>query len=144
MSVKYTNQQLKLVAGYRRNHWPGINGISRRLSRRYREALLLLTAIICCCYLQAAIKPNSLFSEHAVFQQGISVPVWGTADTGEQITIEFNGQRKQATTVNNKWMIQLDAMPAGGPYKLVISGKNDKIEIKDIMIIRMNHPRITI
>lgn len=96
--------------------------------------ILLSICFISCSLVQAAIKPNSLFSEHAVFQQGISVPVWGTADNGEQVTVEFNGQRKQATTIDNKWMVQLDAMPAGGPYNLLIAGKDSRIEIKDIYV----------
>lgn len=104
------------------------------LRGRFRGALFLSFYLINCCFVQAAIKPNSLFSEHAVFQQGISVPIWGTSDTDEQVTVEFNGQRKQATTVDNKWMIQLDAMPAGGPYNLVISGKDNRVEIKDIYV----------
>jgi len=33
-----------------------------------------------------------LFTEHAVLQQGVVLPVWGTAPAGELVTIRFSGQ----------------------------------------------------
>ncbi len=98
---------------------------------KYIISLLILFT----CYLaQAEVATNSLFGDHAVLQRGISVPVWGTADKDEQITVEFNGQRKQATATNGKWMVMLDAMQAGGPYNMAISGNQNRIEITDMYV----------
>ena len=37
---------------------------------------------------QAAVKPNGLISDGAVLQQGIDLPIWGTADEREKITVK--------------------------------------------------------
>jgi sialate O-acetylesterase len=83
---------------------------------------------------QAKIKPNSLFGEHAVVQQGIAVPVWGTADRDEQVTVRFNGQEKQTRSKDGKWMLQLDPMTAGGPYTMTLSGSDTTLIIDDIYV----------
>jgi sialate O-acetylesterase len=46
--------------------------------------------VICICLfavsgIQAKVVPNSLFGNHAVLQQGVTVPVWGTADMDDHI-----------------------------------------------------------
>ena len=45
----------------------------------------------------AAVKPAALFSDGCVLQQGMPVPVWGWADEGEKVTVEFQGQSVSAT-----------------------------------------------
>lgn len=35
--------------------------------------------------------------DNAVLQQGMKVPVWGAADPGERVTVEFAGQTVSAT-----------------------------------------------
>ena len=37
--------------------------------------------------LHAAVKPNALFADGAVLQQGVPIPVWGTANAGEKVTV---------------------------------------------------------
>lgn len=96
--------------------------------------MILIVTIFVCAYTEASIRPNSLFSEHAVLQQGVILPVWGTGNSGDCVTIEINGQRKQTTVVNDKWLVYLDPMPAGGPFTLIISGSESKVEIKDIYV----------
>jgi sialate O-acetylesterase len=38
---------------------------------------------------RADVKPSALFSDHMVLQSGMPVPIWGTADPGEKITVQF-------------------------------------------------------
>jgi sialate O-acetylesterase len=96
--------------------------------------ICLLSAVMAASVAQAKIVPNSLFSNHAVLQQGVTVPVWGTADKDEQITVELNGQRKQTREVNGKWMLQLDPLTAGGPYAMTIAGRDTTITMNDIYV----------
>jgi sialate O-acetylesterase len=49
----------------------------------------------------AEVKPSALFSDHMVLQSGMPVPIWGTADPSEKVTISFNGQKKSATADAN-------------------------------------------
>ena len=61
----------------------------------------------------AELRLAAIFSDHMVLQQEKPVPVWGWADPGEQITVEFAGQKKTATADSGgKWLVQLDPLPA--------------------------------
>jgi len=81
----------------------------------------------------AAVKPAGLFSDNAVLQQGIAVPVWGTADNGEKVTVKFQGQELSTEAKDGKWMVKLAALKAGGPLNMTISGTNT-IEFKNILV----------
>lgn len=80
------------------------------------------------------IRLCSLFSDHAVLQQGMQVPVWGTAPDGKNITVEFCGQSVSTTALEGRWLVTLDPMVAGGPYVLRICGGNDSLVSEDILV----------
>lgn len=96
---------------------------------------LVLFALFVAAKMDAAnIKPNSLFSDNCVFQRGVEVPIWGTADNGEKITVEFNGQKVQTVAEKGKWMVRLKPMKDNAvPQNLTISGSNT-LTIKNILI----------
>ena len=73
---------------------------------------------------RAEVIPNSLFSEGLVLQQGISVPIWGTAKDGEQVTVKLQGQTAVATASQGRWMVRLKPLKPGGPFTMTISGEN--------------------
>lgn len=90
--------------------------------------------LVCCgTGLHATVKPNSLFSDHMVLQRNITVPVWGTADAGETVTVSFNGQTVRTQASNGKWMVQLQPMKAGGPYTMTITGTNT-VTLQDVLV----------
>lgn len=69
-----------------------------------------------------------------VLQREMAVPVWGKADPGEQVTVEFRNQKKTATASGDGyWRIKLDPMEAGGPFILTIKGANT-VAISDVMV----------
>jgi sialate O-acetylesterase len=82
---------------------------------------------------QADVKPNALFSDGAVLQRGQAVPVWGTADDGEKVTVEFGKQKISTTAQGGKWRVDLKPLEAGGPFTMKISG-NNTLEIKDLLV----------
>ena len=63
----------------------------------------------------ADITLPSFFSDHMVLQSGAPVPVWGTAEPEETVTVEFEGQKKtvQADTAG-KWSVKLDPLSVNG------------------------------
>ena len=95
-----------------------------------RLSLALRLSISC---LSAAVQPNSLFSDGAVLQQGIPIPVWGNANEGEKITVQLNAQTATTVAKDAKWMVRLAPQSAGGPYTLSISGENS-VTINNVMI----------
>lgn len=86
----------------------------------------------------ADVRPNPLFTDGAVLQQGMKVPVWGAADDGEEVTVELvqggkTLQTQKSKTDGGKWSVDLDPIAAGGPYELNIAGKN-KVAVKDVLV----------
>ena len=82
----------------------------------------------------AEVKPASPFAEHMVLQQAHTVPVWGTANSGEQVTVQFAGQQVSTTAGDDgNWKVILSALSAGGPFEMVIKGENT-ITIKDVYV----------
>lgn len=99
-----------------------------------------LQALSCCAMLSFAatslanVKPSSLFSDHMVLQSGMSVPIWGTADPGEKVTVTFKKQTKATIAgTDGKWVVRLSHLKPGGPFEMTISGKNS-ITVKDVLI----------
>ncbi|MCX7008951.1 MAG: sialate O-acetylesterase, partial [Kiritimatiellaeota bacterium] len=61
----------------------------------------------------AELRLAAVFSDNMVLQQNKKVPIWGWADAGEVIVVEFNGQKKETKAVaDGKWMVELDSMTA--------------------------------
>lgn len=63
----------------------------------------------------AALRLPFIFSDHLVLQCKQSVPVWGWAEAGAKITVEFAGQTQTATAdAQGKWTVKLDPLAASG------------------------------
>ena len=86
-------------------------------------------------WMNAAISVDRMFSDGMVLQRGQSVPVWGTADAGESVTVSFRDQSKKATAgKDGKWLVKLDALKVGPAGKLTVLGKTNKVEFKDVLV----------
>lgn len=74
---------------------------------------------------------DGLFMDNMVLQRGKPIPVFGTAEPGAEVTVEFAGQEKKAVADSSKhWNVMLDPMPAfSKPRKLKISStQNSELE----------------
>ncbi|WP_460973819.1 sialate O-acetylesterase [Spirosoma migulaei] len=82
----------------------------------------------------AQIRLPKLISDGMVLQRDAKLKVWGWAKAGEKITVQFkNKNYKAVTDANDKWQVELPAMPAGGPFTMDIIG-NSRIQLRDILI----------
>ncbi|MFT5856748.1 MAG: sialate O-acetylesterase [Verrucomicrobiales bacterium] len=83
----------------------------------------------------AELGVASLFSDHAVLQRDMPVPIWGSADAGEEVTVAFREQTKSTKAdKDGKWRLKLDALETGGPDELSISCGDEKIAIADVLV----------
>ena len=84
-------------------------------------------------YAEVVLAP--LFRDGAVLQRDKPVPVWGTADAGEKVTVAFGGQSVSTTTgADGRWIVTLDALPAQAtPAELVVTGKNT-VAVRDVVV----------
>lgn len=82
----------------------------------------------------ADVKLQSLFSDEMVLQQQTSVNIWGTADSGEKVSIKgsWGASAETTATKDGKWKVQLKTPSAGGPFTITVKGKNT-ITFKNVM-----------
>ena len=96
-----------------------------------KKFLFLCIALACVSVTEAKVSLPQLFQSGMVLQRGKPIPVWGTAQPGEKVTIQFN-KKQYDTTADEKgcWRIDLPKMKAGGPYELTINS----IQLTEISI----------
>lgn len=81
------------------------------------------------------LKLASVFSDNMVLQRQQPVVIYGNANSGDSVEVEFNFI-KQTVIVdkNGKWKIQFPSMKHGGPYDLKIKNYQKTIVLKNILI----------
>ncbi|MCB0840967.1 MAG: hypothetical protein KDD99_30070, partial [Bacteroidetes bacterium] len=95
---------------------------------RYILLFLLLPFSI-----QAQISLPKLVSDGAVLQRDQPLKIRGYASPEEKITITFDKKKyRTKADQNGNWTATLPAFQAGGPYEMVLKGKNE-IRIKDLL-----------
>jgi sialate O-acetylesterase len=79
---------------------------------------------------------HPLFSDHAVLQRQVKVPVWGWSTPGTRVTVQFGKQTKAATVqADGRWSVRLDAMPASAePLDLIVIGSEQSVTIHDALV----------
>jgi sialate O-acetylesterase len=105
---------------------------------RAKPTMLLVGVLLPLCHvptLRADVKPAALFGDHMVLQQGMTVPVWGWADPGEQVTVMIASQTQTATAgADGKWMVRLKNLTTTAePIEMTIAGKNT-IKLTDVLV----------
>jgi sialate O-acetylesterase len=83
---------------------------------------------------RGAITPNALFSNNAVLQQKAKVPVWGTTDKTDKVSVSIAGQEVSAAPTEGRWRVELAPLAAGGPHVMTIAQGTDKVEVKNVLI----------
>jgi sialate O-acetylesterase len=107
--------------------------------REWKEwaAVSVLLLVFCNCLCDVAWADPRLpylISDHAVFQQGREIPIWGNAEGGERIVVTLADHSvSTAADSAGHWDVRIPAMSASGPFTLRVEGKKT-IELKDVMI----------
>lgn len=75
---------------------------------------------------QADVTCPVIFGDHMVLQRDRSVPVWGRANAGEQVTVNFAGRDERITAdASGRWRVTLPSLPASAePRTLTVRGQN--------------------
>lgn len=80
----------------------------------------------------AAVKLPSVFTDHMVLQRDKPAPVWGKAAPGEEVTVEFAGQKRSAKAdADGRWMVKLDPMPANAEPQVLKAGN---VSVQDVLV----------
>jgi sialate O-acetylesterase len=99
--------------------------------RIFFPIVLLLTA----SFVQAEVGLPDVLGSSMVLQQKQVIPIWGTAEPGESVTVTFGKAKKTVVAdANGKWRVDLGKLPANSsPETMTIVGKNT-IVLKDILV----------
>ncbi len=82
----------------------------------------------------ADVAPSLLFSDNCVLQRGEGVPVWGTAQPGEEVTVSIGTQTKKTKAgEDGTWKVELDELKPGQPLTMTIKG-NNTVTVKNILV----------
>jgi len=84
----------------------------------------------------AQLSLPKILGSDMVLQRNKPVPVWGYANVGDDITVQFNHQIKTTKAdAQGNWKVTLDALDASfNPEKLMISNGEQTIELKNILV----------
>lgn len=78
------------------------------------------------------MKLHSLFTDHAVLQQGIPVPIRGWDHPGQSVTVQVGAQKATTTTgPDGCWRVTLDPVTVGGPFEMEVRG-SERIVVRDV------------
>lgn len=77
---------------------------------------------------------HPLFTDQMVIQRDTDVKIFGKGEEGEEVTVEFAGQKGTAKVTGGKWKVVLKPVKAGGPYAIKVSGKDKTVELKDVLV----------
>jgi sialate O-acetylesterase len=84
---------------------------------------------------RATVRMPALFGDHMVLQQETKLPVWGTADVGEKVTVTLGDHTSTAITDNHgKWRVDLKPFPATSKaLTLTVAGSNT-LTFQDVLV----------
>ena len=102
---------------------------------------LISTLTLCFCILFAGAQEKGLtlgplFTDHAILQQGKSVPVWGMATPKTKVTVMFGkAKAKAVANAEGRWQAVLPAQMATFEGKpLVVKAGKEQITLKDVVV----------
>ena len=97
--------------------------------------LVPIVFVVCSSAVLSNVRLPDIIASSMVLQQKQKVPIWGTADPGETVTVSFGRQKRTAVAdASGKWRVALSPMRASlTPQTMTITGKNT-ITLSDILV----------
>ena len=81
------------------------------------------------------MKLASIFTDCAVVQREMYVPVWGKCSPGVEVCAELGHAAGHCrANTDGEFMLRLAPQPAGGPYELKVCAGDERVVLHDIMI----------
>jgi sialate O-acetylesterase len=82
----------------------------------------------------ASIRLPQLLADNMVLQRDAPIALWGWADAGERVAVEFRGSRASTKADGSgRWQVTLPPQRAGGPYEMTLRG-SDVVTLRNILI----------
>ena len=83
-----------------------------------------------------ALEFSSIFGDHMVLPMGRTVRVWGSADPGSRVVVEFSGVHRSASSnVDGVWQVNLPVMAASTERRVLRARSGEEsIEISNLLV----------
>ena len=96
--------------------------------------LCFLTALCALPGLRGEVTLAPVFGDHMVLQQGVTLPVWGSAKPGERVLVSCGSRDAEGVADSSgRWRVTLRPIPCTGErLSLIVNGSN-RIEIRDVV-----------
>jgi sialate O-acetylesterase len=100
------------------------------------STLVLLSLLVPTLSAAEKLRLASPFTDHAVLQREIAVPVWGKAEPGTKVTVQFAGQEQSATADKaGKWSVKLEPLATSAEGReMVVKSDAETASIKNILV----------
>lgn len=107
--------------------------MSSRMSSLRTLAVATIVSAVRLSSTHAEVHLPAQFSDHMVIQRGVSVPIWGKAEPGEEVRVSIAGKEFLTTADHDgSWKTALTPIQAEGPHELLIQGKNT-LRVTDVL-----------
>jgi len=105
-----------------------------KTNRNMRQILFALGCLAVGPAIQAEVKLPALISDNMLLQANKPVPIWGSADAGEKVTVHFAGQTAAtAADSNGRWLVKLQPLDANISGVLTVEGTNT-LKITNVLV----------
>jgi sialate O-acetylesterase len=111
--------------------------LSAALTLGILAALLPAAPLLAAGAEKPTIELGAPFSDRAILQRGMPVPVWGWSKPGAKVTLTFAGQTKTTEAGRDgKWMAKLEPLEASAePREMTVTlGSGESRVLKDILV----------
>lgn len=100
-----------------------------------KKTIVILLALVSATVAAAKVQLPQMFQNGMVLQREKPIPIWGTADAGERISVTFKKKVYEATAgADGRWQVVLPRQKAGGPYTLEVRSSGELLAINDVLI----------
>ncbi|MDO4163580.1 MAG: sialate O-acetylesterase [Bacteroides sp.] len=109
------------------------------MKKRFLETsllMMLMTLLQCTSVLAQQLTVPQILSSNMVLQQGREVPIWGTAQPNERITVSFAGQRlRTRADKEGRWQVTLKPLTATyEPRTLTVKGTHTSLSFDNVVV----------
>lgn len=102
------------------------------------SAVLLAVASLIPHVVKAELSVATPFTDNAVLQRDMPVPVWGKADPNAKVTVEFANQSQSCkANVDGRWRVVLEPLAASfDPKELIVTSSvgDEILTIKNVLV----------
>jgi|RhiMetdeSRZDD1v2_1073273.scaffolds.fasta_scaffold142523_3 sialate O-acetylesterase len=116
----------------------------RKQAYKYRSNWVKKVAVLCGLFLSAfgstsafaALTVSPIFRSDMVLQQGMAVPVFGSADPGATVTVQFRNQSGSAVADSDgRWQVNLASMSASAfPSAMTVTSGSASVSFTGVQV----------